>query len=87
MTSTLAAANDALNQAQIRRLVMQKQILPLESILAGYPPARHSKLLDLEVEQEHGQIVYELEFLQPDGKVVKVVIDARNGQVHHKEED
>ena len=43
------------------------------------------RLLDLEVEAEHGQIMYELEFLREDGHVVELKIDAATGRILEEE--
>ena len=42
-------------------------------------------MLDLEVEKEHGRIVYEMEFLREDGRVLELEIDARDGTLLEKE--
>ena len=47
-----ALASEDLGQAEIRELVRQGKILPLETILTQFPPKEYGKLLDLEVERE-----------------------------------
>ena len=79
------AASEDLDQAEIRELVRQGEIMPLETILAQFPPREHGKLLDLEVERARGTIVYEFEFLRTDGRIVEVKVDARNGTVLEQE--
>ena len=73
------------NTQQIRQLVSQGKILPLEAILKIHQPLIDGKLLDLEVESEHGKIIYELEFLRQNGDVVKLVIDAKTGELLDQE--
>ena len=80
-----AMASEELGQAEIRELVQQGDILPLETILVQFPPKEYGKLLDLEVEREHGTVVYEIEFLRADGRIVEVEIDARNGTILEQE--
>jgi uncharacterized membrane protein YkoI len=80
-----AAASEDLSQAQIRELVRQGEIMPLETILERFPPKDYGKLLDLEIEGERGDIVYEFEFLRSDGRVVKVEVDARDGAILDEE--
>ena len=70
---------------QIRQLVSQGKILPLEAILKIHQPLIDGKLLDLEVESEHGKIIYELEFLRQNGDVVELVIDAKTGELLDQE--
>jgi uncharacterized membrane protein YkoI len=78
-------ASEALGQAEIRELVRQGEIMPLETILARFPAEEYGKLLDLEVESEHGIVVYEFEFLGTDGRLVEVEVDARNGDILQQE--
>ena len=68
------------NAQQIRKMVSQGKILPLETILQLNKP-----LLDLEVESEHGKIIYELEFLKQNGDVVELIIDAKTGELLDQE--
>jgi uncharacterized membrane protein YkoI len=81
------AASEELGQAEIRELVRQGEILPLETILARFPSKEYGKLLDLEVEREHGTVVYEIEFLRSDGRIVEIEVDARNGAIREQEID
>jgi uncharacterized membrane protein YkoI len=80
-----AGASEDISQAEIRDLVGSGEILPLETILEEFPPNEYGKLLDLEVEREHGIIIYEFEFLRSDGLVLKVEVDARNGSILEQE--
>ena len=79
------SASDDLDQAEIRELVRQGEIMPLETILAQLPAADFGKLIDLEVERENGVVVYEFEFLRTDGSIVEVEVDARNGKILEQE--
>ena len=82
-------ADDELEASVIRAKVQNGEILSLEQILQKNPSLSSQRLLDLEVELEHGNIVYELELIQQDGAVNKVLIDAANGEIVNpeKEED
>ena len=73
------------NAQQIRQMVSQGKILPLETILKINKPLVAGTLLDLSVESEHGKIVYELEFLRQNGDVVELVIDAKTGKLLDQE--
>lgn len=84
ISSTGNASND-LSEGHIRELVKQGQILPLETILKKFENRVQGRLLDLEVENEHGQIVYELEFLRKDGYVHEIKIDAASGELIDEE--
>lgn len=79
------AASEDVDHAEIRDLVNKGEILPLESIMAQFPEKQYGKLLDLEVEREHGAIVYEFEFLRADGLIVEIEVDARDGKILQQE--
>ena len=81
-TISLAApvwASSDLSDYEIRQLVRDGRILPLERILERH--RQRGRLLDLEVEREHGRIIYELELLRDDGRVVELEIDAASGEI------
>ena len=84
-TSTLLRAGKDISQNEIRELVKQGQLLSLESIMSLYPEKQYGKLLDLEAEREHGSVIYELEFLRADGKIIELEIDASNGLLLEQE--
>lgn len=77
--STLLQAGEDISQNEIRELVKQGKLMPLESIMLLYPEKKYGKLLDLEAEREHGTIIYELKFLRADGRVLELEIDASSG--------
>ncbi len=83
--SCRVSADEELDQAEIRELVNQGKIMPLEAILAHFPPNEYGRLLDLEVEREHGIVVYEFEFLHANGHIVEIEVDARNGTILERE--
>ena len=85
--SCQVTAGDELEQAEIRELVREGEILPLETILAQFPPKEYGKLLDLEVEREHGSVVYEFEFLRSDGRIIEIEVDASNARILKQEID
>lgn len=74
-------ASDDISQAEIRELVRQGKLMSLEAIMSLYPEKQYGKLLDLEAEREHGVVIYELEFLRNDGRVIELEIDARDGRL------
>ncbi len=78
-------ASDDLSPDQIRSMVKNGEILSLDSILSQYSEKKYGKLLDLEVKREHQKLIYELEFLRSDGRVIELEIDARNGQLLEQE--
>lgn len=74
----LAIAED--DHEQARRLVESGDILPLETILEWHQSTAPGEILEIEFETEHGQPVYEIEWLNKDGQVIEWLIDARSGK-------
>lgn len=79
LAATSVLASPDYSMSQIREWVQRGEILPLETILKQHQ--LHGRLLDLEVEHEHGRLIYELELLRDDGHVVEIEVDARNGRI------
>ena len=64
-----------------RRAMEKGEILPMAAILARIRPQAPGRMLDLELEYEHGQWIYEIKFLDPEGRLYELEIAARNGEV------
>ena len=62
-----------------RQLVSEGVILPLNSILNTAEIAPGWRLLEVELERDDGQWIYELEVLKEDGEVVELQYDAETG--------
>ena len=77
----LAGAVHGDDHARARALVASGQALPLAEILARLPADLAGQLLEAELEEEHGRPVYELDWLTPDGRVLELEVDARDGTV------
>ncbi|HXH04413.1 MAG TPA: PepSY domain-containing protein [Candidatus Competibacteraceae bacterium] len=75
-----SSALAGLDHERIRDLRAAGEILPLETILehyrSTYPDGR---ILETELEQEDGVLVYELYILGDDGEVRELEYDARSG--------
>lgn len=86
----LSGASQArdLDQDEALRLRREGVILPFEQMMKQveqhYPA---STLLEAELEEEDGVLVYEVEILTPQGVVRELELDARNGRVLKDEED
>jgi uncharacterized membrane protein YkoI len=77
MSSAALASDD---HERARKLVKQGDILPLETILQKLPPGSGS-VLEVELEHEHGQFVYEIEVLSADGRVNEYIFKATDGEL------
>lgn len=64
-----------------RRAFEEGRILPLKEILARAEAAYPGQLVEAELEDEHGALVYELKVLTTDGRVMKLYYDASTGEL------
>jgi uncharacterized membrane protein YkoI len=74
----VATADD--HQA-VRELVHSGEIKSLTSILELLPAQFHGRLLEVELENEHGSYVYELEMLDDNGTVWEIEVNASTGEL------
>jgi len=82
----VAMADD--DYIEARRLLDSGEILPLEVILKSVRQIFPGKVLEVELEKEDHQIVYEIEILGDDGVIKEIDIDAKTGkQLFSKEDD
>ncbi len=82
----IAIADD--DNIEARRLLDSGEVLPLEVILKNIRQTFPGKVLEVELEKEDQQIVYEIEILGADGVIIEVYIDAKTGrQLFSKEDD
>lgn len=70
-----------------RRLRREGSILSLETVVAKAHARRTGELLEVELEHEHGQYVYEVEILDQAGKVWELRFDAHDGSFLREELD
>jgi uncharacterized membrane protein YkoI len=77
-----------LSHDEARRLLREGHILPLEHMLQlareRYPGA---VLLEVELEEEDGTLVYEIELITQGGVVRELELDARDGRLLKDEVD
>lgn len=64
-----------------RAAMVVGDILPLKQILERVEGQRPGQVLEVELDQENGVWVYEILQLQSDGRLVKLDVDARTGQI------
>jgi uncharacterized membrane protein YkoI len=83
--SAVALADD--DYIEAKRLLDAGEILPLEVILKNVRQTFPGKILDIDLEREDHQIVYEVELLGEDGVVTEIYINARTGKVLFTKED
>jgi uncharacterized membrane protein YkoI len=71
----------------VRKLRDAGDVLSLETILERIKPTVSGKLLEVEVESEHGSHIYELEILDENGLVWELKVDAKTAQILKKKKD
>ena len=74
-------ASEARDHERARAAVQAGEVLPLPALLARLQRTHPGQVLELELEREEGRWVYEVKLLQADGRLLKLALDARTGQV------
>jgi uncharacterized membrane protein YkoI len=74
-------------QDRARRLVQEGAIVPLERLLVAVREHAVGELLEIELEEKHGRLVYEVEVVDPDGRVVELLFDAGSAEFLGRESD
>ena len=73
---------------EARRLAAEGRILPLETIQKEIHAVQPGEILEVELEHDDHNILYEIEVLDAQGRVHKLKIDAATGRIlKHREED
>ena len=78
LTGMVTADDD---HEQARRLREAGDILPLETILQRAQAHHPGRVLEVELESEHGRHVYEIEILDAQGVVQELYFDAHSGEL------
>ncbi len=76
--ATPASASD---HDRARRAVEEGRILPLKEILARAQAASPGQVIEAELEDEGGMVVYEIKILTTDGRVTKLYYNAATGEL------
>ena len=72
---------------QARRLKESGQILPLQQIIKAVEAEYPGRVIEVDLENEDGRHVYEVELLDPQGKVHELYIDASSGKIIKRKRD
>ncbi len=76
-----ALASDKDDHERALQAVQSGQVLPLAKVLALIEKAHPGQVLEVELEHEKQQWQYEIKILQPDGRLMKLQINARTGEI------
>ena len=83
----MAGETQAGDHERARELLEQGKILSLSEIMEQTSDRFPGKVLEVELEEEDGLIVYKIEFLGEHDTVMEMIVDARNGELISVEED
>lgn len=75
------AVADSSDQDRARAALEAGRVLPLDTLLDRLAREHPGRLLEVELEEEGGRLVYEVKLLQPDGRLLKLELDAATGEV------
>lgn len=74
-----ALAGDDHDHDRAREALRAGRVLPLEEIVAQVRRDFPGGILDVEFEDEHGRLIYEIKTITSDGRVLKLKYDATTG--------
>ncbi len=77
-TSALATSTD---QERATQAVQAGEILSLRVILERLEQTQPGQVLDVEFEQKNGVWIYELKILKAGGRLQKLKVDAKTGEI------
>lgn len=85
LMTNLAMADSDYDEA--RRLRQSGDVLPLETILQKLQASHPGKVLEVELENEHNKVIYEIILLDNNNEVWKLKVNAKTGELLQKQED
>jgi uncharacterized membrane protein YkoI len=76
-----AWARDGDDHERARQAVQAGQVLPLRTVLERLEREHPGQVLEVELERDGERWLYEIKLLQADGRLFKLVLDARTAEV------
>lgn len=76
-----AVASDKGDHERALQAVQSGQVLPLAKVLALVEREHPGQVLEVELESQAQGWLYEIKLLQPDGRLSKLKVDARTGEI------
>lgn len=80
-------AEDGLDAGFARAAVLDGRILPLDRILDILRSNFDGEVIEIQLEYEENELVYEFDIVSPDGRVFEVEIDAKTGVIVEVEDE
>ncbi|MGE0120226.1 MAG: PepSY domain-containing protein [Dongiaceae bacterium] len=66
---------------EVRRIVERGEALPLDAVLAAVAKEIKGEVVGVEFDKEDGTWVYELRIIDPSGRMLEVLADARTAAI------
>lgn len=70
-----------------KRALEQGRALPLADIIAKIGPQVPGKVIEVELDDDDGALVYDLKVLSPQGRLQEIEVDATTGKILKIEDD
>ena len=68
-----------------KQLYEQGEILSLQEILERSKGFIQGQILEVELEREHGKLIYEIEIINDQNSIIELLFDAKTGQLLNSE--
>ena len=76
-----------LSGTEIRQLREAGNIMPLETIIQRVQAEYPGRIIEIELEEENNNYIYELELVDDDSMVWAIEVDAATGRILQREQD
>lgn len=76
-----ASAHGDDDHERARAALRAGEVLPLVTLLERLQRSHPGRVLEVELERDDGRWVYEVKLLRADGQLLKLALDARNGDL------
>ena len=87
MGASSAWAGGDKDQDRVRDAVRAGEVMPFDALRDRLRRDHPGEVLELELERESGRWIYEVKLLQQGGRIVKLEVDARSGEVIRERRD
>ncbi|HKX95129.1 MAG TPA: PepSY domain-containing protein [Methylibium sp.] len=67
------------DQERARRATLAGAALPLATLLPAIERELGGRMIEVELDEDGGRLVYEIDLLLADGRVIELEVDARSG--------
>jgi uncharacterized membrane protein YkoI len=81
MEITPALADSCLSAEDTRAVVMQKNLVPLQDIVRTARSSSDAELISARLCETNGNMVYMIAMLGKNGRVMRMTVDARSGEI------